>query len=115
MEQQRPNHFAEHRDGPGACRGWRLARYGDDVSQVVQVGFHSPCVTLPRRVAPGAKALVTVDIVGMENGRLAEHWDVWQDEATKAEWNSGFEIADFRLPERARAQIEVYAVCRKAG
>jgi len=25
----------------------------------------------------------------MENGRLAEHWDVLQDEATKAELRSG--------------------------
>jgi predicted SnoaL-like aldol condensation-catalyzing enzyme len=35
------------------------------------------------------RALVTIDIVRMEDGRLAEHWDVWQDEATKAESKSG--------------------------
>jgi predicted SnoaL-like aldol condensation-catalyzing enzyme len=29
------------------------------------------------------------DIVRIENGRLAEHWDVLQDEATKAESKSG--------------------------
>src|ERR1700752_2134307 len=29
------------------------------------------------------------DIVRMENGRFAEHWDVLQDEATKAESKSG--------------------------
>jgi predicted SnoaL-like aldol condensation-catalyzing enzyme len=34
-------------------------------------------------------AWVAVDIVRMENGRLAEHWDVLQDEATKAESKSG--------------------------
>ena len=34
-------------------------------------------------------AWVAVDIVRIENGRLAEHWDVLQDEATKAESKSG--------------------------
>jgi len=34
-------------------------------------------------------AWVAADIVRMENGRLAEHWDVLQDEATKAESKSG--------------------------
>src|SRR5258705_5533199 len=34
-------------------------------------------------------AWVAADAVGIENGRLAEHWDVLQDEATKAESKSG--------------------------
>jgi predicted SnoaL-like aldol condensation-catalyzing enzyme len=34
-------------------------------------------------------AWVVVDIVRVENGRLAEHWDVIQDEATKAQSKSG--------------------------
>ena len=34
-------------------------------------------------------ARIAVDIVRIENGRLAEHWDVLQDEATKAESKSG--------------------------
>jgi predicted SnoaL-like aldol condensation-catalyzing enzyme len=34
-------------------------------------------------------AWVVVDIVRIENGRLAEHWDVIQDEATKAQSKSG--------------------------
>jgi len=36
-----------------------------------------------------AVAWVAADIVRVENGRLAEHWDVLQDEATKAESKSG--------------------------
>ncbi|HWY46331.1 MAG TPA: nuclear transport factor 2 family protein [Bryobacteraceae bacterium] len=32
---------------------------------------------------------VAADIVRIENGRLAEHWDVLQDEATMAESKSG--------------------------
>ena len=34
-------------------------------------------------------AWVAADIVRIENGRLSEHWDVLQDEATKAESKSG--------------------------
>ena len=36
-----------------------------------------------------AVAWIAADIVRIENGRLAEHWDVLQDEATKAESKSG--------------------------
>jgi predicted SnoaL-like aldol condensation-catalyzing enzyme len=36
-----------------------------------------------------ARAWIAADIVRMENGRLAEHWDVLQDEATKEESKSG--------------------------
>jgi predicted SnoaL-like aldol condensation-catalyzing enzyme len=34
-------------------------------------------------------AWIAADIVRIENGRLAEHWDVLQDEATKADSKSG--------------------------
>lgn len=47
-------------------------------------------------------ALVTIDIVRMENGRLAEHWDVWQDEATQAESKSGLPMFGARFPTRSR-------------
>ena len=43
-------------------------------------------------------ALITVDIVRMENGKLAEHWDVWQDEATKAISKSGLPMFGDRFP-----------------
>lgn len=35
------------------------------------------------------RAWIAADIVRMEQGRLAEHWDVLQDEATKEESASG--------------------------
>jgi len=35
------------------------------------------------------RAWIAADIVRMEGGRLAEHWDVLQDEATKEESRSG--------------------------
>ena len=34
-------------------------------------------------------AWIAADIVRIEDGRLAEHWDILQDEATKAESKSG--------------------------
>src|SRR5205809_1734451 len=34
-------------------------------------------------------AWVAADVVRIENGRLAEHWDVLQDEPTKAESKTG--------------------------
>jgi len=34
-------------------------------------------------------AWIAADIVRIENGHLAEHWDVLQDEATKAQSKSG--------------------------
>jgi predicted SnoaL-like aldol condensation-catalyzing enzyme/predicted ester cyclase len=37
----------------------------------------------------GGRPWVAADVVRMENGHLAEHWDVLQDEATKDESKSG--------------------------
>src|SRR3954470_20617276 len=36
-----------------------------------------------------AAAWIAADVVRIEDGRLAEHWDVLQDEATEAESKSG--------------------------
>jgi len=35
------------------------------------------------------RAWITADVCHIANGVLAEHWDVLQDEATKAESKSG--------------------------
>jgi len=43
-------------------------------------------------------ALITIDIVRMENGRLAEHWDVWQDEVSAADSRSGLPMFGDRFP-----------------
>jgi predicted SnoaL-like aldol condensation-catalyzing enzyme len=43
-------------------------------------------------------AWVAADIVRIENGRLAEYWDVLQDEATKAESKSGLPMFGGRFP-----------------
>jgi predicted SnoaL-like aldol condensation-catalyzing enzyme len=44
------------------------------------------------------KAWIAADILRMENGLLAEHWDVLQDEATAAESLSGLPMFGTRFP-----------------
>ena len=43
-------------------------------------------------------AWIVADIVRLENGRLAEHWDVLQDEATRAESKSGNPMFGISFP-----------------
>ena len=43
-------------------------------------------------------AWIAADVVRMEDGRLAEHWDVLQDEVTKAESVSGLPMFGNRFP-----------------
>lgn len=43
-------------------------------------------------------ALVAADVVRVENGKLAEHWDVLQDEATRTESVSGLPMFGDRFP-----------------
>lgn len=43
-------------------------------------------------------AWIVADIVRLENGKLAEHWDVIQDEATQAQSRSGLPMFGDRFP-----------------
>jgi predicted SnoaL-like aldol condensation-catalyzing enzyme len=45
-------------------------------------------------------AWIAADIVRMENGKLAEHWDVLQDEATQAESVSGLPMFGDHFPNK---------------
>ena len=45
-----------------------------------------------------AAAWIAADIVRIEDGKLAEHWDVLQDEATKAQSASGLPMFSDRFP-----------------
>ena len=45
-------------------------------------------------------AWIAADVVRIEDGRLAEHWDVLQDEATQAESRSGLPMFGDRFPDR---------------
>jgi predicted SnoaL-like aldol condensation-catalyzing enzyme len=44
-------------------------------------------------------AWIAADVVRFENGKLGEHWDVLQDEATKVESVSGLPMFGDRFPE----------------
>ena len=46
----------------------------------------------------GRPTRIVVDIVRVEGGRLAEHWDVLQDEATEAESKSGLPMFGQSFP-----------------
>ena len=48
------------------------------------------------------RAWVAADIVRMEDGILAEHWDVLQDEATRVESRSGRPMFGLTFPPTAR-------------
>ncbi len=43
-------------------------------------------------------ALIAADIVRIEDGSLAEHWDVLQDEVTQAESKSGLPMFGSKFP-----------------
>lgn len=45
-----------------------------------------------------AAALVAADVVRMQGGKLAEHWDVWQNEVTRAESKSGLPMIGDQFP-----------------
>ena len=44
-------------------------------------------------------AWIAADVVRLEDGKLAEHWDVLQDEATKAQSLSGLPMFGDHFPE----------------
>jgi predicted SnoaL-like aldol condensation-catalyzing enzyme len=46
----------------------------------------------------GPVAWIVADIVRMENGLLAEHWDVIQDEATREQSQSGLPMFGEKFP-----------------
>jgi predicted SnoaL-like aldol condensation-catalyzing enzyme len=46
----------------------------------------------------GPVAWVVANIVRMENGLLAEHWDVIQDEATREQSRSGLPLFGDKFP-----------------
>src|SRR6266852_2384423 len=53
-------------------------------------------------------AWIAADILRIENGRLAEHWDVLQDEATKAQSKSGLPMLG---EEFVRVSATDWSVC----
>ena len=57
-------------------------------------------VTVHGRFSGGGRPTrIVVDILRVEGGRLAEHWDVMQDEATRASSKSGLPMFGNRFPD----------------
>ena len=54
----------------------------------------------------------TADVVRVEDGKLAEHWDVFQDGATQAESISGLSMFGNRFPASAHETGPVYQALR---
>jgi predicted SnoaL-like aldol condensation-catalyzing enzyme len=52
-------------------------------------------------LGPGVPNWVVVDIVRMENGVLAEHWDVIQDEATREQSKGGHPMFGDHFPKKS--------------
>ena len=50
-------------------------------------------------LGPGIRNWIVVDVVRVENGVLAEHWDVIEDEATQASSKSGLPMFGDRFGE----------------
>jgi predicted SnoaL-like aldol condensation-catalyzing enzyme len=46
-----------------------------------------------------ADAMVTINVVRVENGELAEHWDIWEKGATRAESASGLPMFGDHFPD----------------
>ncbi len=69
-----------------------------DNQLIVAEGDH---VILHRRFSGSGRpvAWVAADIVRIEDGKLAEHWDVLQDEATKAQSVSGLPMFGDSFPD----------------
>ena len=51
-------------------------------------------------LGPGLRNWIVVDIVRIEDGVLAEHWDVIQDEATRASSKSGLPMFGKEFPPK---------------
>ena len=45
------------------------------------------------------RTLITIDIVRFEDGVLAEHWDVWQDEVSASDSKSGLPMFGEKFPD----------------
>src|SRR5206468_9296796 len=65
-------------------------------------------------LGPGIPNWIVVDIVRIENGVLAEHWDVIQDEATRKSSKSGLPMFGDKLSERALNSTSVEGAALKA-
>jgi predicted SnoaL-like aldol condensation-catalyzing enzyme len=60
-----------------------------------------PYVMLHGRFSGGGRpTIIVVDIIRLEAGRIAEHWDVIQTEATRSDSKSGLPMFGAAFPDQ---------------
>src|SRR5260370_38263488 len=57
------------------------------------------------------KNWIAVDIVRISDGVFAEHWDVLQDEVTRAESKSGLPMFGAKFPDCRRVALQPVGFC----
>ena len=92
---QHSAHIAPGRDGLFALVRSLQRRY--EAALTIAEGDY---VMLHGRFSGGGRPTkIVVDIVRIEGGHLAEHWDVMEDEVTRAESKSGLPMFGNQFPE----------------
>lgn len=87
--------------GPGRDGLFALVRSVHRQYESAQAIAEGDYVMVHGRFSGGGRPTrIAVDILRIDGGRLAEHWDVIQDEATRAESKSGLPMFGDRFPER---------------
>ena len=87
-------------EGFKAFLGFLREKFPQSRSEIKRVWAEGDYVILHGRFSGHGRpaAWIAADILRMEDGRLAEPWDVLQDEATKAESKSGLPMFGDRFP-----------------
>jgi predicted SnoaL-like aldol condensation-catalyzing enzyme len=86
--------------GPGRDGIFALVRSVHRQYESALVVAEGDCVMVHGRFSGGGRPTrIVVDILRIEDGRLAEHWDVMQDEATRAESKSGLPMFGSQFPD----------------
>lgn len=85
--------------GPGRDGLFALVRAVHRKYENALAFAEGPYVVLHGRFSGGERPTrIVVDIVRIDGGCLVEHWDVMQDEATRAESKSGLPMFGDRFP-----------------
>ncbi len=94
--------YVQHSAGIGPRRDGLLALVSS-VNRHYESGLavaEGDYVMVHGRFSGGGRPIrIVVDILRIEDGRLAEHWDVMQDEATRVESKSGLPMFGDRFPD----------------
>ena len=94
--------YIQHSAGIGPGRDGLLALVGSvhrRYESVLAVAEGDYVMVHGRFSGGGRPTRIVVDILRVDGGRLTEHWDVMQDEATRASSKSGLPMFGNRFPD----------------